>query len=149
MLLYSLSSSASLGYLGQWSAVLINFSGALQQPGNPSRTVGYGHSNNNNTKYNLNYGLKRLCQNNPQNKHKKRKDGRSLVIKWRDGSSVSSAFGAFIPGGGDLWEIVFDLRFDGVYFEKQGYIWSRDLLLIKNNNILLQPKWILRVWLLS
>lgn len=59
-------------YLGQWSAVLIIFpnTGALWQSGNPRRTEGNGHSNNNNTKSNLNYALKRLGQNNPQNKHK-------------------------------------------------------------------------------
>ena len=61
-----------LRYLGRWSAVLINFSNteALEQSGNPCRTVGNGHSNNNNTKSNLNYALKRLGQNNPQNIHK-------------------------------------------------------------------------------
>lgn len=61
-----------LCYLGQWSAVLINFpnTGAVQKGGNPSRTVGNGHSNNNNRKSNLNYALKRLGQNNPRNKHK-------------------------------------------------------------------------------
>ena len=37
----------------------------------PSTTVGNGHCNNNNTKSNLNYALKRLGQNNPQNKHKR------------------------------------------------------------------------------
>lgn len=37
----------------------------------PSRTVGNEHCNNNNTKSNLNYALKRLGQNNPQNKHKR------------------------------------------------------------------------------
>lgn len=59
-------------YLGHWSAVLINFpnTGAALRAGNPSRTVGNGHSNNNNTKSNLNYALKRLGQHNPQNKHK-------------------------------------------------------------------------------
>lgn len=66
------STFQSLRYLGHWSAVLINFpnTGALRQSGNPSRTVGNGHSNDNNTKSNLNYALKRLGQNNPQNKHK-------------------------------------------------------------------------------
>lgn len=37
----------------------------------PSRTVGNEHCNNNNTKSNLNYALKRLGQNNPQYKHKR------------------------------------------------------------------------------
>lgn len=72
------STFQSLCYLGQWSAVLINFPnpGAQRQSGNPSGTVGNGHSNNNNTKPNLNYGLKRLGQNNPQNKHKRGGEGR-------------------------------------------------------------------------
>lgn len=140
LLLFSLSSSLSLYYLGQWSAVLINFpnTGALQQSGNPSRTVGNGHSNNNNTKYNQNYGLKRLGQSNPQYKHKTREDGSPPVIKCRDGSCVSSTFGAFILGYGDLCEIMFDLSFDGVYFEKQEYVWGSDLLLLKNNITLLK-----------
>lgn len=79
-----------LHYLGQWSAVLINFpnTGAVRQSGNPSRTVGNGHSNNNNTKYNLNYALKRLGQNNPQNKHKWG-GGRPFVIKCREGSHIA------------------------------------------------------------
>lgn len=79
-----------LCYLGQWSAVLINFpnTGALRQLGNPSRTVGKGHSNNNNTQSNLNYGLKRLGQNNPQNKH-----------KCREGSCCACV-DVFIPDGG-------------------------------------------------
>lgn len=42
-----------------------------RQSGNPRGTVGDGRSNNNNTKSNLNYALKRLGQNNPQNKHKR------------------------------------------------------------------------------
>lgn len=37
----------------------------------PSRTVGNEYCNNNNTKSNLNYALKRLGQYNPQNKHKR------------------------------------------------------------------------------
>lgn len=37
----------------------------------PSRTVGNEHCNNNNANSNLNYALKRLGQNNPQNKHKR------------------------------------------------------------------------------
>lgn len=81
-------------YLGQWSAVLINFPNAVERFGrarNPSRTVGNGHSNNNNTKSNLNYALKRLGQNNPQNKHKRGEEGSDQM----EGGS-----GVFIPGSG-------------------------------------------------
>lgn len=58
---------------------------------NPSRTVGNGHSNNNNTKSNLNYALKRLGQNNPQNKHKRGEEG---------SDQMEGGCGVFIPGGG-------------------------------------------------
>lgn len=91
----------SLRYLGQWSAVLINFTstGALRQSGNPSRTVGNGHSNNNNTKSNLNYALKRLGQNNPQNKHK-RGGGEAACDQMPGGELHRLCVDGFIPDGG-------------------------------------------------
>lgn len=100
LLLFYSSNFQRLHYLGQWSAVLINFpnTGAVRQSGNPSRTVGNGHSNNNNVKSNLNYALKRLGQNNPQNKHKWG-GGRPLVIKCREGSHIACVY-VFIPGCG-------------------------------------------------
>lgn len=129
----------SLSYLGQWSAVLINFpnTGALRQSGNPSRTVGNGHSNNNNTKSNLNYALKRLGQNNPQNKHKAGRRGGGSSWSNTGRGAASPVRGCFYSWWRDLRGVVFDLGCsgdDGVYFEEQQ--WSlrlRQLLLLKCN----------------
>lgn len=98
-LLFFSSTFQSLCYLGQWSTVLINFpnTGSLRQAGNLSRTVGNGHSNNNNTKSNLNYGLKRLGQSNPQNKHK-RGGGEAACDQMRGGDRHCLC--VFIPRGG-------------------------------------------------
>lgn len=111
-----------LCYVGQWSAVLINFpnTGGLRQSGNPSRTVGNGHSNNNNTKSNLNYALKRLGWNNPQNKHKWG-GGKAARDQKQGGELRRLCVDVFIPDGGILCKVVFDFgrkSGDGVYFGK-------------------------------
>lgn len=69
------------------------------QAGNPSRTVGNGHSNNNNTKSNLNYALKRLGQNNPQNKHQ-RGGGDAVCDQTQGGEQHRLCWDVFIPDGG-------------------------------------------------
>ncbi len=103
LLLFFSSTFQSRCYLGQWSAVLINFpnTGALRQSGNPSRTVGNGHSNNNNTKSNLNYALKRLGQINPQNKHKWG-GGEAACDRTQGGERHRLCVDVFIPDGG-IW----------------------------------------------
>lgn len=68
-------------------AAVSSFNQFSKSRSTPSRTVGNGHCNNNNTKSNLNYALKRLGQNNPQNKHKW--GGGPLVIKCREESCVA------------------------------------------------------------
>lgn len=67
--------------------------------------MGNRHSNNKNTNYNLNYALKRLGLNNPQNKHKWAGEG-----CWDGASPV-----CFFLDGGDLRRVVLDLGFEGVY----------------------------------
>lgn len=102
MLAFIFSSTfQSLYYLAQWSAVLINFPNteALHQSGNPSRTVENGHSNNNNTKFNLNYALKRLGQINPQNKHKWG-GGEAACDQMQGGELHRLCVDVFIPDGG-------------------------------------------------
>lgn len=117
-----ISSSAfqSVCYLGQWSAVLINFpnTGALRQSGNPNRTVGNGHSNNNNnTKSNLNYALKRLGQNNPQNKHTLG-GGEAAGDEMQGGELHRLCVEVFIPDGG-----ICGVKSDNsVYFGKLVYV---------------------------
>lgn len=68
-----------------------------------------GHSNNKNTKYNLNYALKRLGQNNPQNKHKRAGGGAAMEL-------LLLCVEAFFLDSGDLRRVVLDLSFEGVYF---------------------------------
>lgn len=61
-----------------------------------------GHSNNKNTKNNLNYALKRLGQNNPQNKHKRAGGGAAMELP------LLRVEAFFLDSG--------DLSFEGVYF---------------------------------
>lgn len=82
--------------------------------------MGNGHSNNNNTKSNLNYALKRLGQNNPQNKHK-RGGGEAACDQMPGGELHRLCVDGFIPDGRDLCLVVFDFGCesdDGVYFGK-------------------------------
>lgn len=65
----------------------------------PSRTVGNEHCNNNNTKSNLNYALKRLGQNNPQNKHK-RGGGGATCDQTQGGELQRTCVDVFGPDGG-------------------------------------------------
>lgn len=120
------SAFQSVCYLGQWSAVLINVPnpGALRQSGNPNRTVGNGHSNNNNTKSNLNYALKRLGQNNPQNKHTLG-GGEGACDEMRGGELRRLGVDGCIPDGGICVKVVFDFGCksdNGVYFGKLEYV---------------------------
>lgn len=65
----------------------------------PSRTVGNEHCNNNNTKSNLNYALKRLGQNNPQYKHKR--GGGGATCDQMQGGELHRCADAFsFPDGG-------------------------------------------------
>lgn len=88
----------------------------------PSRTVGNEHCNNNNTKSNLNYALKRLGQNNPQYKHKRGGGGRHV---WSNAERRTTCMCRFVffffSWWWDLWKIVFDFgckNDEGVYFGK-------------------------------
>lgn len=68
----------------------------------PSRTVGNEHCNNNNTKSNLNYALKRLGRNNPQYKHKRGGGGRHVWSNAERRATYMCRFVLvfFVPDGG-------------------------------------------------
>lgn len=86
--------------------------------------MGNGHSNNNNTESNLNYVLKRLGQNNPQNKHKLG-GGEAAHDQMQEGELGCLCVDVFTPDGGILCKVVFDLGCksnDCVYFGKLEYV---------------------------
>lgn len=105
-------------------AVVSSFNQFSKSRSPPSRTVGNGHcNNNNNTKSNLNYALKRLGQNNPHNIH-----------KWGGGEAACHQGGArrrsvCVRGWLASWrwgrcEVVFDFgckNDESVYFGKWVY----------------------------
>lgn len=86
----------------------------------PSRTVGNEHCNNNNTKSNLNYALKRLGQNNPQNKHK-HGGGDTTCDQMQGGELHRTCVDVFLPDGGICGKLCLNL---GVRMMRMCLFWE-------------------------
>lgn len=80
-------------------AVVNSFNQFSKRRSTPSRTVGNGHCNNNNTKSNLNYAVKRLGQNNPLNKHQWR-GGAASCDQTQGGELHRLCVAVSLPNGG-------------------------------------------------
>lgn len=70
--------------------------------------MGNEHCNNNNTKSNLNYALKRLGQNNPQNKHK-HGGGDTTCDQMQGGELHRTCLDVFLPDGGICGKLCLNL----------------------------------------